>query len=202
MRIWILNHYASPPDRPAGTRHYDFGRVLAGQGHEVTIFASSFSHYSRREERLGRRQWMRAECMDGVRFVWCALRPTRQRPTPRAEHAELHGGRDRRQRRFPRPDVVVGSSVHPPRSPPPGAIGGVRRVPFVFEVRDLWPQALIDMGALHGERRRRAAASERWSASSIAAPGSMISLLPRRGRVHHHSRDTRREDRLYPERDR
>ena len=52
MRIWILNHYASPPDRPAGTRHYEFGRVLAAQGHDVTIFASSFSHFSRREERL------------------------------------------------------------------------------------------------------------------------------------------------------
>ena len=41
MRIWILNHYASPPDRPAGTRHYEFGRLLAGWGHDVTIFASS-----------------------------------------------------------------------------------------------------------------------------------------------------------------
>ena len=54
MRIWILNHYASPPDKAAGTRHYDFGRVLAEQGHEVTIFASSFNHLSGKEGDLRR----------------------------------------------------------------------------------------------------------------------------------------------------
>ena len=52
MKIWILNHYASSPDRAAGTRHYEFGRVFAEQGHEVTIFASSFCHFTRAEERM------------------------------------------------------------------------------------------------------------------------------------------------------
>ena len=70
MRIWILNHYAAPPDQPAGTRHYDFGRVLAAQGHDVTIFASSFSHLSRQEEHLRPGERLRVEMIDGVRFVW------------------------------------------------------------------------------------------------------------------------------------
>ena len=69
MRIWILNHYASPPDRPAGTRHYEFGRVLAGQGHDVTIFASSFSHFSLTEERLADSERMRVENVDSSRPI-------------------------------------------------------------------------------------------------------------------------------------
>src|SRR6266700_4270543 len=75
MRIWILNHYASPPDRPAGTRHYELGRLLAGWGHDVTIFASSFSHFSRAEERLAPGERMRAQVVDGVRFVWIRTTP-------------------------------------------------------------------------------------------------------------------------------
>jgi len=51
-------------------------------------------------------------------------------------------------RMLPRPDVVIGSSVHPF-----AAVAGLKLarrhgVPFVFEVRDLWPKTLIDMGRL------------------------------------------------------
>ena len=85
MRIWILNHYAAPPDQPAGTRHYDLGRVLTQQGHDVTIFASSFSHFTLREERLQRKERMRIEYVDGVRFAWIRTTPySRQRCSPDA----------------------------------------------------------------------------------------------------------------------
>ena len=48
-RLWIMNHYADAPDRPAGTRHYDLARGLIDHGWEVWIFAAGFSHVSRRE---------------------------------------------------------------------------------------------------------------------------------------------------------
>ena len=49
MNIWILSHYAHPPDSPGGTRHYDFSRELIKHGHKVTIFASGFSHRTRKQ---------------------------------------------------------------------------------------------------------------------------------------------------------
>ena len=70
MRIWIVNHYASPSDQPTGTRHYDLGRMLERQGHDVTIFASGFSHVTLRENQLQANEGMRIGCTDGVRFVW------------------------------------------------------------------------------------------------------------------------------------
>ncbi len=57
-------------------------------------------------------------------------------------------GAIRAQRRMLRPDVVVGSSVHPAAAAAACLIGRLRHVPFVFEVRDLWPQTLVDIGAL------------------------------------------------------
>jgi glycosyltransferase involved in cell wall biosynthesis len=149
VRIWVLNHYASPPDQPTGTRHYDLGRVLVQQGHDVTIFASSFSHATLREERLRRNERMRVDCIDGVRFLWVRTTPYSGNDGRRALNMLSYAvGAIRAQRRMPRPDVVVGSSVHLAAVAAACLIGGVRRVPFVFEVRDLWPQALIDMGAL------------------------------------------------------
>jgi glycosyltransferase involved in cell wall biosynthesis len=47
-----------------------------------------------------------------------------------------------------KPDVVIGSSVHPFAAWAGQRLARRYRVPFVFEVRDLWPQSLIDMGAL------------------------------------------------------
>lgn len=174
----MLNHYAAPPDRPAGTRHYDFGRVLVAQGHEVTIFASSFSHHSLREERLARRQWMRAEVVDGVRFVWVRTTPYAANDYRRALNMLSYtAGVLAAQQRFPRPDVVVGSTVHPGAVAAAWAIGGLRRVPFAIEVRDLWPQALIDMGELadRGVPARALRALERFA---YHRTGVVISLLP------------------------
>jgi glycosyltransferase involved in cell wall biosynthesis len=179
MRIWVFNHYASPPDRPAGTRHYDFGRVLAGQGHDVTIFASSFSHHSLREERLGCRQWMRAEVVDGVRFVWVRTLPYAGNDHRRALNMLSYTvGVIAAQQMFPPPHVVVGSSVHPGAAVAAWLVGGMRRVPFAFEVRDLWPQALIDMGELaeHSPTARALRTMERFLYRRTRI---VISLLPR-----------------------
>jgi glycosyltransferase involved in cell wall biosynthesis len=83
----------------------------------------------------------------------------------------------RAQRRFARPDVVVGSCVHPLAVAAACLIGAARRVPFVFEVRDLWPQTLIDMGALadHGPAARALRAAERFLYHRARL---VISLLP------------------------
>ena len=132
MRIWILNHYASPPDRPAGTRHYEFGRVLAAQGHDVTIFASSFSHFSRREERLIPGERMKVESVDGVRFVWIRTIPYARNDHRRVLNVMSYAlGVVLAQPRLPRPDVVVGSSVHLPAVAAAWLISALRRAQFV-----------------------------------------------------------------------
>jgi glycosyltransferase involved in cell wall biosynthesis len=178
MNIWLLNHYASPPDRPAGTRHYDFGRVLVSRGHNVTIFASSFSHHSLREERLSGRRWIQIEFVDGVRFVWI-----RTVPYKRNDHRRILNILSysllviAAQQRFARPDVVVGSSVHLGAVAAAWVIGRARRAAFIFEVRDLWPQALIDMGELR-ERSGAARALRRLERFLYQRARIIISLLP------------------------
>mgnify|MGYP001232330633 FL=1 len=70
MNIWIFNHYATAPNHVGGTRHYDLARQLIKQGHEVTIFASSFNHLLRKEMISYNGENFKEEYIDGVRYIW------------------------------------------------------------------------------------------------------------------------------------
>ncbi len=179
MKIWIFNHYASPPDRPAGTRHYEFGRVLASQGHDITIFASSFCHFSRREERVSPGERLRVQLIDGVRFVWVRTPPYSGNDLHRVRNMISYAkGVMLAQRRFQRPDVIVGSSVHLAAVGAAFLTGQIRRASFVFEVRDLWPRTLIDMGALQ-ERSLIARLLTRLERFLYRRARMVITLLPK-----------------------
>ena len=149
MNIWMLNHYATPPDTPGGTRHYDFARELVKQKHQVTIFASAFSHRTRKEERLKREQSYRREKINGVEFVWLRTSP-------------YYGGNDWRRvvnmlsyafrivplglRLKERPDVILASSPHPFAGLAGWLLAKFKKAAFIFEVRDLWPLTFVEIG--------------------------------------------------------
>lgn len=176
--VWMVNHHASLPDQPSGTRHLALARELVARGHRVTIFAASFGHHSGVDQRLKARDLYRSEVFDGVRIVWL-------RTTP------YWGNNWRRQvnmlsflvafmvvqTRERRPDFVIGSTVHPF-----AAFGGwlaarFRGATFAFEVRDLWPQTLVDLGAMRvgspGERLLRG-----LEAFLVRRASAVITLLP------------------------
>ncbi|MEV0977932.1 glycosyltransferase family 4 protein [Streptomyces sp. NPDC049915] len=196
MRIWIFNHYAAPPDCAAGTRHYELGRVLAAQGHEVTVFASSFSHFSRREERLAPGEKVATRTIDGVRFLWVRTPPYTGNGYHRVRNMTHYAARVLwAQRSLDRPDVIVGSSVHLAAVFAAWLAARGRRTRFVVEVRDLWPQTLIDMGALRANglpaRLLRLAESfccRRASAVICLLPGASAYLEARgvpAGKIHY-----------------
>lgn len=153
MNIWILNHYAITPDMPGGTRHYDLGRELVQLGHKVTIFASSFHYSLRQEMRLANGAPWSIDTVDGVTFVWLRTFPYQKNDWRRivsmANYASkaYFAGRDSRCIEDA-PNVIIGSSVH--LLAVVSAYGLARHygAHFVMEVRDLWPQTLVDVGAL------------------------------------------------------
>jgi len=156
MNIWIFNHYAHPPDLPGGTRHYDLGRELVKRGHQVTIFATSSHHYLHQETRLKPAEQWKVEEVDGLKFVWLRTPPYQRNDWRRVRNMVTFMVRAgwlgcRLPYLVPeigKPDVVIGSSPH--LLTPLAAYWVARhyQVPFVMEVRDLWPQTIIDMGEL------------------------------------------------------
>jgi len=156
MKVWIFNHYAHPPDLPGGTRHYDLGRELVRRGHRVVIFATSFHHYLLRETRLQPGERWKIEDVDGLRFVWLRTPPYQRNDWRRVRNMVAFMFRAWWiGRRLPKlvpdigkPDVVIGSSVHLLAVLAAYWVAKRYRTKFVMEVRDLWPQTLVDMGQL------------------------------------------------------
>jgi len=149
VNIWILNHYATTPDEPT-TRSYDMGRQLVKDGHAITIFASSYSHYKFREKVLQPGEKWRAENHEGVRFIWLRTFPYRGNEWRRVINMLSYAWRAFRVgiRLKEKPDVIIGTCVHPLAVLTAYILSRFKKSRFFFEVTDLWPQTLVDMGAL------------------------------------------------------
>lgn len=148
-RLWILNHYAVSPDLPGGTRHFDLGRELVKRGHDVTIFASGFGHKIRQYTKVDRNKLFRTEVYDGVRFVWINTFPYYKNDWRRVVNMLSYGWRVLScTEGLEKPDAIIGSCVHPFAALSGWWLSRKYKAKFFFEERDLWPQILVDMGAL------------------------------------------------------
>jgi glycosyltransferase involved in cell wall biosynthesis len=147
--LWILNHYALPGDSAGGTRHFDFARELVKRGASVTIFSSNFLHNSRRHRHsLAPGETFRTEIIDRVTFVWLRTWPHQKNDWRRVLNMLSYTYRAVRVGSSwrPAPTAVIGSSVHPFAGLAGYLLARRHHARFFFEVRDLWPQTLIDLG--------------------------------------------------------
>lgn len=151
MRLWIVNHYAAPPGATGGpSRHVGLARVLRDRGHEIVIHASLYDHYTRTDRHRCEDGLPVVERIEGITYVWWPTPPystTRQRIRNMATFA-WSVARRARKLDLPPPDVVIGSSPHLLSGWTARRLARRFRVPFIFEVRDLWPQTFVDLGEL------------------------------------------------------
>jgi len=154
--VWILNHYAITPDMPGGTRHYDFGKELVKRGYKITIFASSFHYSLHKELKLAKNEKWKIENIDGVNFIWIKTFPYQKNNWRRVLnmisymwHSYWLGRKIVNiDKNIEKPDVIIGSSVHLLAVLSAYWLAKHYRAKFIMEVRDLWPQTLIDIGKL------------------------------------------------------
>lgn len=148
MNIVMLAQYAGSPQLGMVYGHYYLAREWVQLGHDVTIVAASFGHSRTNQPNVGRRA--KTEYIDGVRYRWI----------PTASYSAASNlGRVWNIAQysvkcflgnagFGSPDIVVCSSHHP------FAIYSARRLArrhdatLVFEVRDLWPLTLVELGGI------------------------------------------------------
>ena len=165
-QVWILNHYAQEPGGAGGTRHFSLGKHLRANGWAATILAASVELNTGRQRLAGKESSRYCE-FDAVPFVWVRTPAYSGNGIGRLLNMLAYSLRvllPGTTRRVERPDVMVGSSVHPFAAWAGALLAKRFGVPFVFEVRDLWPQTLIDMGKLkpEGSVTRLFRALERW----------------------------------------
>jgi glycosyltransferase involved in cell wall biosynthesis len=148
MRVLILNQYALPAGEAGITRHGDIGAELVRRGHAVTVIASDFDYFTRQRTRRGGET--KTTSHDGVRFIWLRtgayVGNDRRRMSSMVRYGLLAAWAGLSQR--PVPDVIIGSSPQPLAPLAADGVARLRRVPWIFEARDIWPSALVDLKAI------------------------------------------------------
>ncbi|HDL9484115.1 TPA: glycosyltransferase family 4 protein [Vibrio cholerae] len=146
--LWIVHQYASTPETGMGGRHYYLGRELAKQGYKVYLIASA-SHHLLREKPVFNQPFKVETLEEGFHFVWVNMPDyTEAHSKQRALNWFLFPWRIQKLAACiaDKPDVVLSSS------PSPIAFLGAQRIAkkfkarLVFEVRDIWPLTLTEIG--------------------------------------------------------
>lgn len=153
MRILYLSQYFPPEIGATQTRAYEMALGLIQSGHQVTVLTEVPNHPEGiiRQGYRGR-LWMRDRLngIDVIR-VWVKTSPAKNLSTRLAFYLSYMvnatvAGLALASGHY---DVVYTTS-------PPLLVGGaglalsiLRRLPFVFEVRDLWPESAVELGELN-----------------------------------------------------
>lgn len=149
-QVWLLNHYSIEPGTAGITRHFDLAVNLRKYGWQATLIASSVEHITGRQ-RLASHENRRRESFSDVPFLWIRTPEYRGNGMRRILNMLTYTCRaliPSYTKDLPKPDLIIGSSAHPLAALAGLLLARRHRVPFIFEVRDLWPQTLIDFGRL------------------------------------------------------
>lgn len=145
--IWIINQYSSTPQTGTGGRHHYLARELAKRGHRVYVIAARWHHLLHDTTASDAAPFI--EEIDGYSFVRINMpRYSGAHSKRRILNWFLFAWRISRlkAKEMERPDTILYSS--------PSLIGfwGAERLAkrlaakLVFEVRDIWPLSLVDLG--------------------------------------------------------
>jgi glycosyltransferase involved in cell wall biosynthesis len=187
LDVYWVNQFATTPDQPGGSRHFDMARELLGRGHQARIVASDLTLTTRRYSRRRSAFDLRAihEDVKGVPFTFLAAGSYQTNNWRRVASMLTFGALVFWHLvRVPvRPNTVfVGSSPHLVAAFGAWLAAAVRRVPFVFEVRDLWPESFVEVS---GRERGIDVTAMRWIADHLYRRARAVVVLaaPNRARV-------------------
>jgi glycosyltransferase involved in cell wall biosynthesis len=155
MKIIYLHQYFNTPSMPGGTRSYEMARRIVAAGHEVHMITS----YRDVPAPVKAGKWFETT-EDGIHVHWVV--------NPYSNHMS-YADRIRSFIRFAyksstKASRLGGDVVFATSTPLTIAIPALyakwrNKIPMVFEVRDLWPEGPIAIGAL---KNRFAVAMARW----------------------------------------
>jgi len=150
VKILFLTENFPPESNAAATRVYERACYWARWGHEVTVITCAPNFPEGRLFEGFENHWRQVENTDGLRVVRVKT------------YISANRGVARRMLDFlsfmltgfwaglfeTRPDVVVSTSPQFFAAVAGWMIGAVRRLPFVFELGDLWPASISAVGAM------------------------------------------------------
>ena len=176
MRVLIFTQHFTPEITAARSRLHPIAELLAARGHDVEVITAVPNHPQGVVQEGFRHKLSVRRELEGfrVRHVW--VRPSPNKTVLNrlllygsfATSATLAGVVSRR------PDVIFASSPPLPVAVAARAVAIRHRVPWVMDVRDLWPEAAVILGELTNPRMIRAA--ERLERRLYASAAAIVTV--------------------------
>jgi glycosyltransferase involved in cell wall biosynthesis len=154
MRVLIATQYFTPEIHAPPARLHAFAAGLTARGHEVEVVCAIPNHPTGEVASGYGGHLVERRRLDGfeVRYIWLYATPSRSRRARLANFASFAATATLAGLFTRRADAILASS--PPLSV--GSVGATlalrHRAPWIFDVRDLWPDAAVALGQL-GEGR-------------------------------------------------
>ena len=150
MRILFLTENFPPETNAAATRVFERALYWVKDGHLVTVITTAPNFPQGKLYDGWKNKWYHKEIHEGILVVRVKTYIAANRGTARRMldfmsfmiSAFVAGLIEKR------PDVIAATSPQFFTAVCGWALGGVRRVPFVFELGDLWPASIIAVGAM------------------------------------------------------
>lgn len=178
MNILLIHQYFLEEDDPGGSRWNEFSRIWTDQGHTVTVLGGMM-HYNGKEKKPEYKGKYFVKKQQGAVTVYrCHVSEAYNKSFIGRlwgyfsfMFSAFYAGMFKAKGKY---DVVIVTS-------PPLFVGAtgylisrLKRIPFVFEVRDLWPESAIDTGVLTNKLVIRLAY---WVEAFIYRTATLINVL-------------------------
>ncbi|WP_299675086.1 glycosyltransferase family 4 protein [uncultured Tenacibaculum sp.] len=140
MKILYIHQYFRTPLEPGGTRSYWIAQELIKEGHSVTMLTTSSTIKNKIERKI----------IDGINVIYLRV-PYNQKMSIFQRLISFFSFMIKSSYyslREKKVDLVVATSTPLTIGFPALVLKKIKRVPYLFEVRDLWPEVPIQMGAL------------------------------------------------------
>jgi colanic acid biosynthesis glycosyl transferase WcaI len=154
VRILLFSQYFAPEVTAASFRLQPLAERLAACGHEVEVVCEIPNHPEGVVREGYRGHFFQRRRLGGfsVRYVWVRASPIKTQRTRLLFYGSyalmaLLAGLGAR-----RPDVILASSPPLPVAAAAMSVARLRRVPWVMDVRDPWPEAPVALGELTNAR--------------------------------------------------
>lgn len=146
--IWMVSHYATLPSKDGGSaRHLKLAERLPNYGWTSSLIVASTRH-PEGSQALSGMALRKVTDENGVKALWIRTNQYGKNLQLRFIGMIIFAInllRPGATRGLEKPDLILGSTVHPFAAWAGYRLAKRHRVPFVYEIQDVWPETLYEM---------------------------------------------------------
>ena len=145
--VWIINDYAGSPYHGMEFRNYYFAKEWVKNGYEVYIITTSYMHLFKNLPQIEGN--FTFENIDGINYLWVKV-PNYGESTNKKRVLKWFIFSTKLfflpLKKMKKPDIVIASPMAPFLVIPVYKIAKKFNAKFIYEVKDIWPLSIIELG--------------------------------------------------------